>query len=134
MRWPQGPPHLALNLLFFWFFVCEKIKKTFPPQKKRTYLLISEFLPLFLHIIFTLPFILSLLILFLSSFLFSLFFLLCFVVFVLALLHCFLLQRNKLKLLHVKGFFHESFLFSWFRVLICLPNRFLLSSLFGFLS
>ena len=75
----------------------------------------------------------------LSLFSFS-FFLPCFlsffffVLFCFSLLAAFLSSNEKFKLLYLKGFFHQSFLF-WggVPVLICLPNPLLLS-LFFFLS
>ena len=84
---------------------------------------------------FRLPLCLSLSLLFVSFFLPSCLSLLSFCSFFvsfylflssLALLH----EQNNTKLLNVKCFFHQSFLFVWFLVLCSLANAFFLSLLF----
>ena len=88
VRWPKGPPHLALNppyfFLFFFcfcFFLCFPLfvfsidKKTCFPPKKRSFFVYFQCLPLFLFSLFwasplcSLSLSLSLSCLFLSSFL-----------------------------------------------------------------
>ena len=83
VRWPKGPPHLALNppylfifvFVFFWFLSLLLIEKPCFPPKKGTFCLFSVFLvlspstfldlPLFLFLFLCL----SLALVFLSSFL-----------------------------------------------------------------
>ena len=137
MRWPKGPPHLALNppylllFCFFWFvfvpflsLLCTAKKPCFPPRKGHFWF-IFECLPLFLLTFFwppplsmflslsvssSCPFFLSFL-----SFFFAFF---CFLVFVsffpflssLLLFH----EKNNIKLFNSKVFLHQSFLFFGF--------------------
>ena len=87
MRWPEGPPHLALNppyLFYLFLFLCFLFsfpslafnRKTLLLPRKRAFLSIFEFLPLFLLSLFwpppfslSLSLSLSCFILFLPSFL-----------------------------------------------------------------
>ena len=137
VRWPKGPPHLALNppnlfiFCFFWFvavpflsLLCNTKKPCFPPRKGH-YLFIFECLPLFLLSFFWPPsfsIFLSLSLssscLFFLSFLSFFFALFCFLVFVsffrflssLLLFH----EKNNIKILNYKVFLHQYFLFFGF--------------------
>ena len=55
VRWPKGPPHLALNPPYFLFlfpYLCVCKKTLFPPLQKRAFLCIFLCLPLFLFSLF----------------------------------------------------------------------------------
>ena len=126
VRWPFGPPHLALNppYLFFCFFV-----GSFPffafhrnpvfPQK-RHFLFIFQCFPFFLPSLFGLPLFhflflcLSLFLFFVPSFLsffFALIFVSCFCLFFLFLSSLLLFhEKNNIKILNYKVFVTQSFL------------------------
>ena len=143
MRWPKGPPHLALNppnlfiFCFFWFVVvpflsllCHTQKNLVFPPKKRHFCLFSVFLflspstffwppPFSIFLSLSLsascPFILSFL-----SFFFAFF---CFLVFVsffpflssLLLFH----EKNNIRKIDVQSF-SSSIFFFWFPVFFSL--------------
>ena len=137
MRWPKGPPHLALNppyllffFVFFWFVVVPFLsllcntKNCFPPRKGH-FLFIFECLPLFLLSFFGAPpfsislsLSLSFLLFCLSSFLsffFAFFWFLVFVSFFLFLSSLlFFHQRNNIKIFNCKFFSYQYFLFLGF--------------------
>ena len=152
MRWPEGPPHLALNPPYFWFFVLlffcffwafpfltfNRKKPVFPPRKGH-FLFIFESPPLFLLSLFWPPPFSVSLSLSLScsclSFL-LLFFLLCFLlvpcfvscfVFVSSLL--FFHEKNNIRRFNC-NLFSSIFSLFWFPVLLFLSNPFALSLLF----
>ena len=132
MRWPEGPPHLALNppylfllfllFCFFWvlFFGCLIQKKPCFPPEKGIFCLFSVFLFLSPLAFFgppsfsvSLSLSLSFLLFFLSSFL-SLFFAVfwflvsvSFFIFLSSLL--FFHERNNIKIFNCKFFFSEIF-------------------------
>ena len=149
VRWPKGPPHLALNppnLFVFCFFgfvvvpflslLCNTKKPWFPPRKGH-YLFIFECLSLFLLSFFwpppfsiflslslssSCPFFLSFL-----SFFFAFF---CFLVFVsffpflssLLLSH----EKNNIKIFNYKVFLHQYFSFLVSFLLFSLKSLFLI--------
>ena len=121
-------------LFSFCVFVVLRTKSVFPRQK--LFLLILQCLPLFLpslsHFLFSLPLSLSSLSLSLVLFLPSSFLVLwinhSFFVFPCWLVYLLLFHvKNNIKILHFKGCFHQSFLFSWFPVLFSLSNPLFLS-------
>ena len=133
MRWPKGPPHLALNppylffiflcLLLFLSFLCFcNTKKTCFPPRKGHFLFIFKCLPLFLFWgspFFNFSFSVSLF--FLSFFPFFPVFLFCFL-----LLPCFVSffpflsslllfhEKNNIRIFNYKVFLHQYFLFFGF--------------------
>ena len=149
MRWPRGPPHLALNPPFFVFFcsipffVFNRKKPVFP--LKIPLFLFSLFWPLFNVLFLCLCFVLVFLPFFLS-FLFALFWFLCFCLFVYFCLSSLLLFHEKnINIFNYNFFFinpffvgfpvwvpFESllFIFVFFQILIgvfCSTSMFLLS-------
>ena len=147
MRWPKGPPHLALNppyllfFCFFWFVVipflsllCNTKKTLFSPQEKGIFWLFLSVslcfslaflgLPLFQFIFLCL----SLLLVrfpFFPVFLFCFILLPCFVSFFpflssLLLFH----EKNNIRIFNYKVFLHQYFLFFGFL------SSFLFESLF----
>ena len=153
MRWPKGPPHLALNppylfLLFFCFvfflvlfFGCLIQKKTlvFPPEKGIFFIFsvslsfsLSPFGPpsfsvsLSQSLFFLLFFLSSFLSLFLLSF-GSLFLSLSFFLSLSSLL--FFHERNNIKILNCKFFCLKSFLFLKFPAFFCFKFLFLILAL-----
>ena len=114
MRWPQGPPHLALNppyffglfCLFFLCFLCVSKKNLVLPLK-RAILFILECLPLFLLSLFwpppfSLSLSLSLSCPFLTSFL-SFFSFLCLFLYFFSSLPLFH-EKNDFKIFYYKAF------------------------------
>ena len=131
VRWPKGPPHLALNppclflcCCFFCFpflsLLCTKKNLVFPLEKGIFGLFLSVSLcsslgcfglPLFQFFFLCLS-LLLLLFSFLPVFLFCFLLLPCFCVFFnLFCLLCFCFMRTTCKILNCKFFFHQSFLF-----------------------
>ena len=129
MRWPEGPPHLALNppyllLLFFLFcflffvFFCNK-KTLFSPRKGHFLLIFSVSLSFSLSFFgppsssVSLSLSLSFLLFFLSSFLsflFAFFWFLVFVSFFLFLSSLLVFhERNNIKILNCKFCLHQYF-------------------------
>ena len=144
MRWPKGPPHLALNPPYFFCFSVVfvfgfLIKKhlVFPPEKG-IFCLFSVFLFLSPLAFLGLPLFLFLF-LCLSPFFFS-FFLLVFP-FCFLLVPCFCLflslssllfshEKNTIKILNCKFCLHQYFLCFWFPVFFLVSSSFFLSLLF----
>ena len=150
MRWPEGPPHLALNppylfllfllfcfLLFVLFFVFFSYKKNlvFPRNGHCLFIFsvsLSFSLSLFWPPSFSVSLCLSLsfLLFFLSSFLSFLFaffgFLVCvsFFPFLSSLLPFH--ERNNIKILNCKLCLHQYFLFFWFPVFFWFQVPFLI--------
>ena len=148
VRWPEGPPHLALNppyccFLFFFVlsFLCFLIQKKpcFPLEKGIFCLFLSVALclslaffglPLFQFLFLCLSLVLVIFPSFLSFF-FAFFWFLVFVsffpfIFSLLLFH----ERNNIKILNCNSFLHQYFLFFWFPVLFFVSTPFFLSLLF----
>ena len=147
MRWPKGPPHLALNSLlfifflgggcFFSFFAFHKKKKV--PPKKGHFGFIVECLPLFFLSLFCLPFFtfsfsVSLL-LFFSCFLSAIvgFILvpcvclfLCFSFFV-----AFVSWKEQHQNVKLERFVSSILFLFWVSCFVCLSNPFFLSLLFS---
>ena len=137
VRWPKGPPHLALNppcllvflfffgLLLFLSFLCFVIPKKpcFHPRKGH-FLFIFECLPLFLFSFFGAPPFSIFLSLFLSSscpsflsFLSFFFVFFCFLVLSLSFFLSSLLlfrEKNNIRIFNYKVFLHQYFLFFGF--------------------
>ena len=122
VRWPEGPPHLALNppYLFFLFFLSLFLieKPCFPP-KKGIFCFFFECLPLFLLSLFwpppfSLSLSLSLSFFFLPSFLsffFAFFWFLVFVSFFsFYFFFAFASWKNNIKVFNYRVFVHQSFL------------------------
>ena len=136
-----GPkPFLVFLLFCFCSFFCSKNQRKLFPPKKGNFSSFSQCLPLFLpsffHSPFSLSFFFSLSLSLLIFFLTSLFFVLpCYFAFLSCLVSLvWFHEKNKLKLFDWESFFHQSFPFCWFPVLLCLSNLFLLSMFFLILS
>ena len=153
MRWPEGPPHLALNppylflyvllcflffvFVFYFLFFASHCKNGFP-LKKGIILSIFECFPLFLLSLlwpptFSISLSLCLSCSFLSFFLPSClsFFLSCGSLFLslsfLFFLLCFSFMKGTTCKYSITMFFHQCFLFFGFPVLFSLSSPFLLS-------
>ena len=157
VRWPKGPPHLALNppyLVFFVFFFCfafffpffafQYTKNLVFPQKRAfcVYFWVSPFVsPLpflaspFFYFSFSVSLSLSLSLLFLSFFLPCLSFLLsfgsCFSLFLsFYFFFPFVSWKEQHQNIQLQFCLHQTFLFFWFPVLFFLSSPFFLSLLF----
>ena len=141
MRWPKGPPHLALNppylfLLFFVFWLFNTKKNLVFPLEKGISCLFSVFLflsplaflaSLFLCFSFSVSLFSSFLSFFLLVFVFAFFWFLVLVswfLFLSSLL--FFHERNNIKKFNCKFFLHPYFIIFWFPVFF-LSSSFLLS-------
>ena len=152
MRWPEGPPHLALNPLYlffvlfcfcFLFFLFLVAKKTcFPPRKGHFCLFLNVCLCFFLAFfgfpLFNFSFSVSLLFFsffFPSCLSFCFLFVPCFSLFFPFLSYSLLFhEQNNIKTLSCNLFFLIFFLFWGFPVLLFLSNPFFLSLFFLILS
>ena len=150
VRWPEGPPHLALNppylfllfLLFCFLFFFNTKKTLFSPRKGHFLFIFSVSLSFSLSLFWppsfsvSLSLSLSFLLFFLSSFLSFLFAFFWFLVFVsfflfLSSLLCFH-ERNNIKILNCKFCLHQYFLFFWFPVFFCFKFLFLIFAISWF--